>query len=93
MNKQFTVSSSNGELKVDVTTGDVVSCFMGEGGEGIDQIQRFDVAENEKYNGREIEEGDDLDILDFGYWCKDGTYEEPAHDWREETIKIRSQHK
>lgn len=83
----FKVCSSNGEITVDKENG---ICIKYNCNEDIADIIIFDIKENEKYHNRKIEGGDELDILDFGYWYKDGDiikYEEPAHDWRKEIIE------
>ena len=80
--KVFTVSSSNGELIVDAETGKVIECDMSTDGEGIDKIAKFDVVEwkNTYAQGNLVS----CDILDLGYWKKDGKYEPPTEDWRED---------
>lgn len=87
--KTFSVSSSNGCLTASAKTGRVISCELNKDGEGIDQIQRFDVEEWRKaYPGENIA-GHSIDILDLGYWDKSGKYEEPEKDWRKEFRKER----
>lgn len=83
------VHSSNGELKVNSKTGKVIKCDMSTDGEGIDQIERFDIEEYKKFWNAEIT--DDIDILNLGYWTKDGQYEEPADDWRKDLIERTGQ--
>ncbi len=81
------VNSSNGHLKVDKQTGSVMQCIMD--GEGIDKIKRFDLQEWKKYYP-DKELPDSIDILDLGYWNKDGSYEEPVYDWRNEVKQMRN---
>lgn len=76
--KTIIVISSNGELIVDATTGDVIECNLFPNGEAIDEIKRFDLEEYKDYYG-EIHER--IDILNLGYWM--GCIYEPADfDWR-----------
>ena len=47
-------------------------------------IDRLDVVEWQySYPFDDITDGE-LDILDIGYWNKDGSYERPCYSWREE---------
>lgn len=49
---------------------------------GYSNIARFDVEEwQRRYPGQKIEDAT-LDVLDIGYWTKDGQYEAPEDDWR-----------
>ncbi len=78
--KVMFVSSSNGSLEVNRETGEVIECFLSDGGEGIDQIAKFDLDEWKKRYETELP--DSIDILDLGYWQKDGKYESPEKSWR-----------
>jgi len=88
----FTIESSNGVLTVDANNGlvDVAkSIYFDEADDKFRSITVFDIKEFEAYYGYGIIEGDNIDILDLGYWYKDG-YEEPAMDWREELKILRN---
>lgn len=51
------------------------------------QIIRFDTAEYTRFYNRPLPP--DIDILDLGYWSANGSYEEPAANWRNETFFLR----
>lgn len=51
------------------------------GGE-LPDINMFDLVEWKHYWQRNPDH--DFDILDLGYWLKDGSYEPPVLDWRQE---------
>lgn len=76
---------SNGFIRVDATSGDVLMAT-----EGYKDIARVDLAERrEWYAARDKglpypQPGGD--ILDVGYWVDGGAYEEAALDWREEYL-------
>lgn len=80
----FTIYSSHGELMINLEDGKVYHCELYPEGEDIDKIERVDIKEYEMYHNRRIEEGEHLDILDFGTWQKDGTYQPPEMEWREQ---------
>lgn len=92
MQKTFSVSSSNGELHVDISTGIVTYCRVDENGDkAIANITKFDLEEWKRTYRKEIQEHDNIDILDLGYWYKETPvmrggetkYEHPAYDWRD----------
>jgi hypothetical protein len=99
LDKSFGVFSSNGFLTVNSATGEVMDCVLDDEKErGLTDIARFDVDEWRKAYPNETlgstlegERGDrivtTMDILDIGYWVKDGTYEGPVTEWREEFRK------
>jgi hypothetical protein len=76
--KTATVHSSHGDITIDAQTGVVIS--HGNNTEYAD-IARFDL---EEYRAQYPDEKEvrGYDILDLGYFLKDGTYEEPDHHWR-----------
>jgi len=84
--KTIQVGSSHGSLTCNKETGMVIECslFHGENeNERIAQIAKFDLEEWKKcYVGESLP--DYLDILDLGYWTKNGEYEQPVIDWRNE---------
>ncbi len=90
------VCSSNGNLTINAETGVVTNWEIFEG-KGVDRsigdIAKFNLEEFKKYyNLQEIDLNrySEIDILDLGYWVKDGTYEEPEMDWRTSTLEIRN---
>lgn len=78
------IRTSNGTIEMDPKTGAATKIIVDDGGDKyIAKIEKFDIEEYKKfYNVTELPNS--IDILDLGYWMKDGTYEEPAFDWREE---------
>jgi len=84
----ISITSSHGEFKVDSRTGRVLERerydLQDQDGEFIDNLDRFDLREWVEHYKVHGDAKQDMDILDVGYWMKDGYYEEPAHDWREE---------
>ena len=87
---KITARSSHGSIVYGSETGLVID---GEsklcGCTDCPQIDRFDLIEYKKFYGV-TEMPDELDILDIGYWAKDGIYEEPCHGWREEVAILRA---
>lgn len=96
----FIVSGSHGTILVNATTGKpiqiIIPCDCGDmrstaaceagcvnGGSSY-MDYTYDVIEwRTTYPGLKLE-GDDLDILDIGFTDKDGMFEGPAQDWRDE---------
>lgn len=95
----FTATSSWGEITAEVDDGMVVKVNLypnqgtdevGEGFITLDQIARFDVGEWRRYYGpEELKNGYSIDILDLGFWTKDGHYEPPDEEWRQEFARQR----
>jgi hypothetical protein len=90
----ITIESSWGEVTTD-DEGNVLELDVLE----IDQegercylldIAKFDIAEWDKWYEKEFEEDspkpDEFDVLELGYWRKDGSYE-PAGNWRNGVIE------
>lgn len=93
----ITVRSSNGELSVEATTGEVIHCELYEDGDkAITEIRLFDIQEYKLFYALD-EVPASIDILDLGYWYgpphngyfalqamgfKGRRYEEPDTDWR-----------
>lgn len=81
----FEVRSSHGLLEVTID-GKVVKCELYDPqdaeGQSLTDIDKFNVEEFEIYWNDKIEAGQSIDILDLGYWTKDGQYESPDLDWR-----------
>jgi hypothetical protein len=86
--RTFFVFSSGGSLKVDIWNGLVIECLTNRSeGNELQRIMRFDLQEyKEHYQVAEIP--GDLDILDLGYWNKDGGYEKPVENWRNEMRRV-----
>ena len=85
------VCSSHGTLIVHKYTGKVLRTEDNDG--ELDNIDMFNIDEHEFYHGRAIR--DAVDILDIGYWEKDGNYEPPSKEHREmveETRALRDFH-
>jgi hypothetical protein len=81
--KEIDVRTSNGEITMDGNTGKVLNVVVDpDEDDMIQNIDKFDINEYKKYHKVKVLPSS-IDILDLGYWMKDGTYEEPAQDWRE----------
>lgn len=83
------ISSSSGTFVITSPHGRILEMNLtqSEDAKSYREIERFDIAEfNDWYFRRYGLQAnlDHLDILALGYWLTDGTYEPPAHDWREE---------
>lgn len=80
----ITLCSSNGYIHAD-KNGKVtkVETFkVPEAYSNFTKIKQLDVEEwSFTYPDKDLE--GEHDILDFGYWLTDGTYERPCYDWRE----------
>lgn len=74
--KNFRIHGSYGSLVVDSETGEVVSILdgLGEYGGEYDDIEKFDIDKWHKKYPRKPLADEDVDILDFSFWLKDGTY-------------------
>lgn len=84
----FYVFSSGGSLKVSAKDGSVIECttIHNEDNE-LKQILKFDIEEF-KTHYKVAEIPGNLDILDLGYWTKNGQYEKPVEDWRNEMRRV-----
>jgi len=77
----YNVNGSHGTLVVDGATGNVLQYLRNTATDvQYDNIAKFDIPEYVEYNGGM----DDTDILLIGYWTKDGKYEPPVYEEREE---------
>jgi hypothetical protein len=90
----FHVTSSHGDITALVDDGTVTGIEINtpgdEDGEALKQIAKFDLGEWRRYYGMEqLEPNSSIDILDLGYWLKDGAYEPPAEDWRQQFAQER----
>lgn len=82
------VFSSGGTLKVDTRDGHVIDCITDRNEDNeLRQIDKFDFDEYRQYYAVAEVPGH-LDILDLGYWNKDGGYEKPVDDWRKEMRRV-----
>ncbi len=94
------VYSSCGEITIHKETGvkirAKIDCDCNAGDRCIKRISKFDVEEYKKhYNKTDVP--DRVDILDMGYWqwqekshSLKKVYEEPAHEWRKDAVKLRN---
>ena len=83
------IESSYGLLTIETPTGRIVTADLNEGENYLSFIERFDVAEfNDWFFRRYGFQPDlsELDVLELGYWRKDGAYVPPS-DWRWEIRK------
>ncbi len=97
--RQYTVSSSHGELTIDAD-GRVTECQIDnddpDGGQHLKAITCFDLAEWRAHWGNP--ETSRIDILDLGHWyiepeSGESLYEPPDAQWRTEIAKILLQRK
>jgi hypothetical protein len=77
--EMVTINSSNGTLKLDVG-GNVIPSLSDYKNDDLVGITKFDFTEYRKWYPNE--ELDTIDILDIGYWTKNGQYEPPCYAWR-----------
>lgn len=85
------IYSSHGELTIN-EQGEVIECDCDNCDDNcIDNIAKVDVEEWKKYHNVTELPTDGIDILDLGYWTKDGRYDEPAHDWRQLIIEMNAE--
>ncbi len=92
MNPTIYLLSSLGSLTADAITGLVIPGLSDydddtdpQTGEvsTLRNIERIDLEEWTVFWGEEPFEAEStFDILDFGYWNKDGAYEPPEYEWR-----------
>jgi hypothetical protein len=83
------VSSSHGTFEID-PNGKVVHFDLSDNEEGkaLEKIEKFDLHEWRCYWQWKGELPGGFDILDLGFWTKDGAYEPPEQDWREEIKQL-----
>jgi hypothetical protein len=73
--------SSSGGVTFDATTGAVISNSTEY------PILVFDVLEwRTWYANESLADVREIDILDIGYWLRDGSYTPPEFDWRREIV-------
>ena len=76
----ITILSSNGFFIID-TEGNILE----DNYEGEHEIAKFDVSEYfQTYSNEKYEDVGTIDILDIGYWLKNGEYEAPDAEFRME---------
>lgn len=82
------VNSSHGTFYIDGNTGRVVQWPASNpddpDAQALGNIEKFDLPEWKAYWRWEGEVPGGFDILDLGFWMKDGTYEPAEEMWREE---------
>lgn len=87
---RLVVTGEYGHLTADPHTGKVLSVevdatspFVTAAATGYHNITVFDVEELQRaYPGKQLT-GGSIDILDVGFWSKDGSYEAPDAEWRD----------
>lgn len=93
----FQVNGSSGTFEVDKKNGEILAYYESgsdkSGAEEYKDVVRFDIVEYETYHGK----SNDcvyVDILDIGYWSKDGKYTSPEADYREkkEVFPVNEKH-
>lgn len=84
MRTTLIISGSDNSIIVNDPSGTIIYFETSDG--TYDDIERFDLTEKRKYWNREASPEHGLDILDVGYWTKDGQYIPPESDWRKELI-------
>ena len=87
--KEMSVLSSCGVIKINtdgyIRSIDTYSCYSSPlDPDYLPKIEKFDLEEYKKYwKLSELDElPDTFDILDLGYWDKEGVYEEPCEEHR-----------
>lgn len=83
MGKLFDVATSNGFIQADSETGQVLVCEIDPFSDWPEEHWPavIDVAEYRRtYPGEDVTGG--VDILDVGYWMRNGEYDEPEQDFR-----------
>lgn len=99
MSTTITLCSSHGDFVFDAAGNFIekhLNKYVVEGFEGYkeeDHPYRLDIAGHIKfYNDFDPTKFDSAwDILDWGYWTKDGRYEPPCKEWREDVIRLRKE--
>jgi hypothetical protein len=89
-NDVLAVASSHGKLIVRKRDGAVLPDLSRYDDDELRQIERLNLAEWQAYWKEYLP--DSGDILDFGYWNQDGSYEPPAQDWRDQCSVIAKTH-
>jgi len=84
MKTTLRISGSDNSFIVNEPSGTITLFETSDG--TYDDIERFDLKENRGYWNREVFPEHGLDILDVGYWTKDGLYVPAESDWRKELI-------
>ena len=87
--KTFTVRGSHGTLTVDAQTGTILRDESEYITPDYTDIAGFDITEWKRAYPCERIDGQNIDILDFGYWTTSGIYEPPAMEWREKVREAR----
>ena len=84
------LNSSCGFVVFDCDSGVVTNCELDPDGYSPDQCPAVvDVDEwRARYPGEWGALENNHDILDFGYWKRDGSYEPPCESWRKERAEM-----
>ena len=90
--ENLTVSSSHGTFDIDGSSGRVIRWWANDphdaDAQAMENIERFDLHEWKLYWQWKGELPGGFDVLDLGFWTKDGAYEQPEDDWREEMKRL-----
>lgn len=78
----FQITTSHGEISALCSTGDVIAISSDYSDHY--NITKFDIDEFTKHYGAAPAEFDIVDILNIGFWTKDGGYESAEEDYRNE---------
>lgn len=82
--KEGTLMSSHGSIHFNADTGRVLRCRLGRDF-GKRRPVKIDVEEwKRRYPAEHHLLAEQHDILDFGMWFRDESYEGPCEDWRKE---------
>lgn len=85
------VHSSYGDITIDMRDGSVIDHGMND---EYKDVVRFDLDEYFRtYPNESRDVVDEFDILDLGGWSADGSYMDPAHDWRRDCAAERASQK
>ena len=82
---RFKLMSSCGELTVSAVTGVILSkdlYYTSDGENYLEELMMADIIEWQREYPNESLAGSIHDILDFGFWSNDTTYDGPSEDWR-----------
>ena len=76
------VQSSGGSFTIDAETGQVLSGSIEQDYDGYNRIDKFDLGEWRRHWNWEHELPSGYDVLDLGFWMKDGSYEAADDEFR-----------
>jgi hypothetical protein len=85
-----TLCSSCGNIVFDRSTGKVSACSVDDLDPDFGSLPvRVDVFEWKMFYCEALLDDTEHDVLDFGFWCEDGTYVPPSYEWREDARENR----